>query len=33
MKLYFKIPQGLKAEVDKELSESKKMFQNGKLQL
>lgn len=33
MKLNFKIPQGLKAEVDKELLESKKMFQNGKLQL
>lgn len=33
MKLNFKIPQGLKVEVDKELLEAKKMFQNGKLQL
>lgn len=33
MKLYYKIPQGLKVEVHKELQEAKKFFQKGEFQI
>lgn len=33
MKLYFKIPQGLKIEVQKELQEAKNTFHKGELQI